>query len=141
MAHEPLIFMGGLFRGLQERWTTVDMEGFATVSTFKRLPYLLWGGVAIHCDHRNLAYICGTNGALTSKAVAQRLQGWRMFLGHLPYTMVHIPGDENCWGELLSCWVTRPGGPVCVHTSVMYTEVLFAGSDKFPTKDLSLIHI
>ena len=50
--------------------------------------------------------------------------------------IVHIPGDENCWGDLLSRWVTRPGGPVSVHASVKYTEVLSAGSDKFPTKEV-----
>ena len=72
------------------------------VSTCKRLPYLLWGGMAIHCDHRNLAYISGANGAPTSKAVAQRLQGYRVFIGQFAYTIVHIPGDENCWGDLLS---------------------------------------
>ena len=27
-------------------------------------------------------------------------------------------------------------GPVCGHASVKYTEVLFAGSDKFPTKEV-----
>ena len=26
--------------------------------------------------------------------------------------------------------------PVCVHASVKYTEMLFAGSDKFPTKEV-----
>ena len=31
--------------------------------------------------------------------------------------------------------MTRPEGPVCVHVSVKYTEVLFAGSDKSPTKE------
>ena len=50
--------------------------------------------------------------------------------------IVHIHGDENYWGDLLSRWVMRPGGAVCVHASVKYTEVLFAGSDKFPTKDV-----
>ena len=50
--------------------------------------------------------------------------------------IVHIAGDENCWADLLSRWVTRPEGPVCVHTSVKYTEVLFAWSDKFPTKEV-----
>ena len=57
-----------------------------------------------------------------------------MFLGLFPYTIVHTPGDENCWGDMLSRWVTRPGGPVCVHASVKYEEVLFAGTDKFPTR-------
>ena len=32
--------------------------------------------------------------------------------------------------------MTPPGGPVCAHASVKYTEVLFAGSDKFPTKEV-----
>ena len=88
----------------------MDKEGFAIVTTFKRLPYLLWGGVAIHCRHRNLAYICGVNGVPTSKAVSQRLEGWRVFLGQFPYTIVHIPGDENCWVDLLSHWVHRAFG-------------------------------
>ena len=136
MSHEPLGFLSGTFRGSQERWATVDKEGFAIVSTFKRLPYLRWGGVAIHCDPRSLAYIFGANGALASKAVTQRLRGLRVFVGQFPYTIVHTPGDENCWGNLLSRWVTRPGGPVCVRASVKYAEVLFAGSDKFPTKEV-----
>ena len=114
----------------------MDKEGFVIVSTLKWLPYLLWGGVAIHGDHRNLAYFFGANGAPTSKPVAQRLQGWRVFLGQFPYTIVHTPGDENCWKDLLSRWVTRPGGPVCVNASVKYAEVFFAGSDKFPTKEV-----
>ena len=41
-------------------------------------------------------------GAPTSKAVAQRLQGWRVFFGQFLYTIVHIAGDENCWADLLS---------------------------------------
>ena len=50
--------------------------------------------------------------------------------------IVHIAVDENCWVYLLSRWVTRSEGPVCAHASVKYTEVLFAGSDKFPTKEV-----
>ena len=38
--------------------------------------------------------------------------------------IVHIPGDENCWGDLLSRWLTQPAGVVCVRPSVKYTEVL-----------------
>ena len=32
--------------------------------------------------------------------------------------------------------MTQSGGPVCVHGSVTYTDVPFAGSDKFPTKEV-----
>ena len=50
--------------------------------------------------------------------------------------IVHIPGDDNFCGDLLSRWVTWPGGTVCAYASVKYTYVLFAGSDKFPTKEV-----
>ena len=50
--------------------------------------------------------------------------------------IVHIACNENCWADLLSRWVTRPEGPVCAHASVKYTEVLFAGSDIFPTTEV-----
>ena len=36
----------------------------------------------------------------------------------------------------MSRWVTRPVGPVGGHASVRFTEVRFAGSDKFPTKEV-----
>ena len=51
----------------------MNKEGFAIVSAFKRLPFLLWDGVVIRCDHQNLAYMFGDNRAPTSKAVSQRL--------------------------------------------------------------------
>ena len=50
---------------------------------------------------------------------------------HLDVFRRALLGHRNCWGDLLSQWVTRLGGPVCMHPSVKYTKVLFAGSDKF----------
>ena len=41
VSHEPLGFLSGTFRGSQQRWMTVDKEGFAIVSAFRRLEYLL----------------------------------------------------------------------------------------------------
>ena len=66
MTHEPLAFLSGTFKGSQLRWATVDKEGFAIVSTFRRLEYLLWDGVHIFTDHRNLAYIFHPNACVTS---------------------------------------------------------------------------
>ena len=57
MSHEPLAFLSGSFKGSQVRWATVDKEGSAIVNTFRRLEYVLWGGVHIFTDHRNLTYI------------------------------------------------------------------------------------
>ena len=68
MSHEPLAFLSGSFKGSQLRWVTVDKEGFAIVSTFRRL-----GGVHIFTDHRNLTYIFNLEACVTSvtKAMAQ----------------------------------------------------------------------
>ena len=57
MTHEPLAFLSGTYKGSQMRWATIDEEGFAIVSTFRRLEHFLWNGVHIFADHRNLAYI------------------------------------------------------------------------------------
>ena len=57
VSHEPLGFLSGSFRGSQQRWATGDKEGFAIVSTFRRLEHLLWRGVRNYTDNRNLAHI------------------------------------------------------------------------------------
>ena len=87
MSHEPLAFLSGSFKGSQLRWATVDKEGFAIVNTFRRLEYLLWGGVHIFTDHRNLKYIFNPEACVTSvtKAMAQRLENWKCVLGQYRY--------------------------------------------------------
>ena len=54
----------------------MDKDGFAIVSTFRHLEYLLWGGVRKYTDHRNLAYIFETEACVSSvpKTAAQRLE-------------------------------------------------------------------
>ena len=117
MSHEPLGFLSGSFKGSQLRWATVDKEGFAIVNTFRRLEYLLWGGVRIFTDHRNLKYIFNPEECVTTvtKAMAQRLENWKGVLGQYRYQIEHIPGERNCWGDLLSRWVQVPTIPIrCV---------------------------
>ena len=74
----------------------------------------MWNGVHIFTDHRNLAYIFDPQACVTSvsKALAQRLEGWKGVLGQYRYTICHIPGDLNAWGDLLSRWVSVPALPV-----------------------------
>ena len=43
-----------------------------------------------------------------SKALAQRLEGWKGVFGQYRYTICHIPGDRNAWGDLLPCWGRVP---------------------------------
>ena len=74
----------------------------------------MWNGVHIFTDHRNLAYIFDPEACVTSvsKALAQRLEGWKCVLGQYRYTICHILGDRNAWGDLLSRWVSVPALPV-----------------------------
>ena len=62
----------------------------------------------IYTDHRNLSYIFYPEAWVSSvaKTTAQRLDQWKVVLGLYDYTIVHIAGDRNCWGDLLSRWVT-----------------------------------
>ena len=97
MSHEPLAFLSGAFRGSQLCWPTVDKESFAILSAFQRVPYLLWEGSEIFCDHRNLAYIFSPQscGVTLGKAASQRLAGWRACMSQFPYVIQHIhPGDR-----------------------------------------------
>ena len=95
MSHEPVAFLSGSCKGSQLRWATVDKGVFAFVNTFRRLEYLLWGGVDIFTDHRNLTYIFNPEACVTSvtKAMAQRLENWKAVLGQYRYAIEHIPGD------------------------------------------------
>ena len=134
MTHEPLGFLSGVFRGSQLRWATVDKEGYAIVSTFHRLEYLMWGGVQIYTDHRNLAYIFHPEACVSSvsKAATQRLENWKMVLCQYDYVIKHIAGERNCWGDLLSRWVKVPRGNI-------RSIAVFAGSepdDIMPSKEV-----
>lgn len=39
-----------------------------------------------------------------SKTTAQRLLRWHANLEQIRYEIMHILGEENCWGNFLSCW-------------------------------------
>ena len=97
MNHEPLAFPGGVFRGSQLCWPTVDKESFAILSAFQCVPYLLWDGSNIFCDHRKLAYIFSPQscGVTLNKAASQRLAGWRAYMSQFNYVIQHIPGEDN----------------------------------------------
>lgn len=80
MTHEPLSFLSGVFKGYELRSATVDEEGCAIVSTFRRMGVMLGCGGYIS-DDRNLAHIFGvTTNSPPSKTTPQSLVRWRAFL-------------------------------------------------------------
>ena len=96
-SREPLRFLSGTFRGSHQRWATVDKEGFAIVSTFRRLEYFLWGGVCIYTDRRNLAYIFDPKACVSSmpKTAAQRLENWERVLAQFDYNIFCLGGSMS----------------------------------------------
>ena len=110
ISHEQLGFLSGHFRESQHDgrpWTR--KEGFAIVILLRRLEYL-WEGVRIYTDQCNLAYISEPEACVlcVPKTAAQRLEKWKMSHAQYVYTIMHIFGERNCWGDLLSRWVNVP---------------------------------
>ena len=136
MSHEPLAFVSGAFRGSQLCWPTVDKESFAILSAFQRVPYLLWKGSEIFCDHRNLAYIFSPQscGVTLGKAASQRLAGWRACMSQFPYVIQHIPGTDNHWGDLLSRWRVLDSNSRVVRVNVLAVVAPAMGDYVMPCK-------
>ena len=112
----------------------MDKEGFAIVSMFHRLEYLLWGEVRIHANHRDLAYIFEPEACASSmpKTAAERLESWKVVLARYDYTIVHICGERDyCWDDPLSRWVNVPG--VAVRAVAVFASS--ARDETMPSKD------
>ena len=74
------------------------------------LGLLVVGGVRIYTDHRNLIYISDPEACVLTvpKIAMQRLETWKMVLAQYNNTTMHISGERNCCGDLLSRWVNVP---------------------------------
>ena len=85
----------------QLRWVTIDEEGFSYREHFSSFGTFLRNDVHIFTDHRNLACIFNPDACVTSlsKALPQRSEGWKSVLGQYRYTICHISGDRNAWGD------------------------------------------
>lgn len=74
--------------GCQLRWSTIYKEGNVIIHSMGCLDYLVWNGVSLLADHRNLAYI------FIPEAVFRRfprplLDGWRT-------------GEQSCLSSRIS---------------------------------------
>lgn len=115
--HEPLSFLSGSFKGSRARWSTPEKEAFAIVESVSRLDYILLRpeGFQLFTDHKNLIYIfnpTSVNGNL-QKHIVNKVERWALTLASFRYTIVHIPGEENVWADLLSRWGSRQDDPAC----------------------------
>ncbi len=105
-AHQPLMFLSGTFTGAAERYAIIENEVFALVETVKRADYMLHrpGGIHLFTDHKNLRYIFNPDSVINNvpKYAADKLQRWSLLLMGYDYMIVHLPGEQNVWVDLLS---------------------------------------
>ena len=136
ISYEPLAFLSGVFRRSQLCWPTVDKESFVIMSAFQCVPYSLWDGSNIFCDHRNFAYIFSPRscGVTLSKAASQRLTGWRACMSQFNYAIQRIPEEDIHWGDRLSRWrVLDWEGPL-VRANVIAVAAPSTGDYPMPSK-------
>jgi len=108
-SHEPLAFLGGAFRGPQERWSTPEKEGFAIYQVFERLDYLLLPerDTRIFTDHLNLLFIFNPLAIDSSlkKHIVNKVLRWSMTLSKFSYVIEHIPGEKNIMADIMTRWL------------------------------------
>ena len=114
----------------------MDQKSFAILSAFQRVPYLLWDGSNIFCDHRNLAYIFSPQscGVTLGKTASQRLAGWYACMNQFNYVIHHILGEDNHWGDLLSRWRVLDSEGSLVRANVIAVVAPPTGDYKMPSK-------
>jgi len=108
--HRPLGFISGTFDKTQLRWSVTEKEAYAIIFAVKRLDYMLHRerGFIILTDHRNLAYIFGTDAPPAQpRYLADKLARWAVTLSCFRYKIRHVPGEANAWGDMLSRWGNR----------------------------------
>lgn len=108
MDMEPLAFCSGAFVKHELARATVDKEGDAIHRGMNQNEYALVSAkkVVIYCDHRNLAYLFSHDPAHPgmTKPMRERLQRTAVSLQRFDYTIEHIPGERQTWGDILSRW-------------------------------------
>lgn len=89
----------------------MDEEGFAIVSSIRRLDYFVLNGVIIFTDHRNLAYIFKPQACVSfaSNALVQRLES-----GEHYYLSVRIRSGTS-QGNAMRGGVSQSLGPDSSH--------------------------
>ena len=109
--HLPISFLSGTFNETQKRWSTIEKEAFAVMTSMERLKaWTLTTTTRIHTDSRNVVWIykpmpqaVATRLGLNNVAVS-KLARWGLRLSAFDYRIKHRAGEENVFPDLLSRW-------------------------------------
>jgi RNase H-like domain found in reverse transcriptase len=97
--HQPLAFLSGEFKGLQQRWPVPEKESFSIVDTLTKVDHLLLSHdeFPILSDHLNLAYIYNppSPDPTFARHLIHKLQRWALKMSLFSYRMKHVMGELN----------------------------------------------
>ena len=106
--HSPMGFLGSEFKGSELNWSTIEKEGFAIFSVFKKMDYLLMGSDETHVytDHRNLLFVFHPTAIEPGlgRHVVSKLQRWALFLSQFSYHINHVSGAKNVMADMMTRW-------------------------------------
>jgi len=113
-SHQPLAFLSGVFKGAQQRYSTVEREALALVMVCTKAAHLLRrpGGFTAFTDHRNLIWLFSQDPSVAAarRQAADRIERWGVFLRSFDFQLKYVPGEQNVAADLLSRW-TPPSVP------------------------------
>ncbi|KAL0231407.1 hypothetical protein GEMRC1_010811 [Eukaryota sp. GEM-RC1] len=100
----PLSFYSKILSPSQQRWSTMQKELYAillilTESTLSN--YLLTRQITVFTDHKNLAYLIS---APEKNRIVKR---WIPVLSEFHIDVVHTPGEDNHWADMLSRFIPK----------------------------------
>ena len=103
--HYPVAFASGSFTGAAYRWSIVEKEAYALVSTTTRFNWITQQPKAIflYTDHANLCSIFSPQGL--PEHTARKLLRWGSLLSEYQYKILPIKGEDNVWADMLSRWL------------------------------------
>ena len=108
---------GGSFTESQRRWATVELEGYAIIRSLYRFWHIVGDGSTLHIftDNQSLSYIFEHNSSYVlqrDKPGQGRLMRWIALLLTIPYTISHVPGEQNTFADIISRLKSFPVDPV-----------------------------
>jgi hypothetical protein len=97
----PIAFVSKAFNATEQKWSTIEQEGYAIFHCIQKLDHYLMGRqFTVETDHRNLVYMANS---ATPKVVR-----WRLRLAEYDFVVQHIAGVDNVVADGLSrCLFTR----------------------------------